>query len=287
MNKRELLGRLLYLFGTVFKEESDFLSIYFHAPAPELFEKIVVWCKRRGYRFIDIDECYGILAGKCKQHGKVVFFSFDDGWLSNLELVPVVNTYRVPITIFIAVDPLFSGNYWWEYVPNTPGAGKREGLKKMKYADFVKEIDILKSRSLCERSSMTEQDLAGLALNPLVSIQSHTMSHPVLTNCPDDVLEYELTQSKKILEDKLGREVFAFSFPNGDYGEREMEAVKKAGYKIAFTTEPRIIDISDRIDLFSLPRMAVNTDGGYYENLSKIIGVWQRIVGKRRCRAVR
>ncbi len=60
--------------------------------------------------------------------------------------------------------------------------------------------------------------------------------------------------------------------------ERELDAVKKAGYRIAFTTEARNIDLK-REDLFLVPRMAINTYGGYWENLAKVTGIWQKIIG--------
>ena len=59
----------------------------------------------------------------------------------------------------------------------------------------------------------------------------------------------------------------------------EIEAVKKAGYKMAFTTEYIPIQIN-HTNLYRIPRMAMNTYGGYYENLSKILGIWQDILKK-------
>ena len=54
---------------------------------------------------------------------------------------------------------------------------------------------------------------------------------------------------------------------------------KKAGYKMAFTTEYIPIQIN-HTNLYRIPRMAMNTYGGYYENLSKILGIWQDILKK-------
>lgn len=113
--KREILGYILYQIGKLFAKKERFLSLYFHDPSPELFEQIVAWCKRNAYRFIDINECYNILSNKTKIDEKVVYFSFDDGWNSNLMLLPIIEKYNVPITIFVATEPIDSGNYWWEY----------------------------------------------------------------------------------------------------------------------------------------------------------------------------
>lgn len=46
---------------------------------------------------------------------------------------------------------------------------------------------------------------------------------------------------------------------------------------MAFTTEYIPIQIN-HTNLYRIPRMAMNTYGGYYENLSKILGIWQDIL---------
>lgn len=60
------------------------------------------------------------------------------------------------------------------------------------------------------------------------------MSHPILTNCDDEILSYELNSSKAYLENLLHHKIEAFSYPNGNFSNREIEAVKKAGYKNGF-----------------------------------------------------
>jgi len=39
------------------------------------------------------------------------------------------------------------------------------------------------------------------------------------------------------LEDKLGVDIKSFCYPYGDYDERVMDAVKDAGYKLAFSVD--------------------------------------------------
>ena len=136
---------------------------------------------------------------------------------------------------------------------------------------------MLKKEIKLQRSSITVDELAILAKHPLVSLQSHTVTHPILTNCSKETLDWELVKSKKYLEENTGKEVFAFSYPNGDVGEREIKAVENTGYKIAFTTKPTLIDTTNPENMFLIPRKAINTLGGKYENLAKIIGIWQKV----------
>lgn len=279
---REIIGWGLYKFlYPLFKSKIRFLSLYFHDPSPALFEKVVKWGVKKGYRFIDIDECYALITRKKKTKEKVIYLSFDDGWKSNLDLIPIIEKYNVPITIFVSVNPISEGNYWWEYALKQCNYSQMNEIKKLPYLDFCNKITELKATIKLDRSSITEQELKQMSKHPLISIQSHTMSHPILINCPDDKLKYELEQSKNYFETTIDKPIYAFSYPNGDFGKREIEAVKDAGYTIAFTTKSDYINIGN-IDLFRVPRMAINTNGGYYENLSKIIGAWQRVIKKQK-----
>jgi hypothetical protein len=49
---------------------------------------------------------------------------------------------------------------------------------------------------------------------------------------------YELTESKRVLENRLGRPCRFFAFPNGDHDATSADQVRRAGYDLAFTTVP-------------------------------------------------
>ena len=67
------------------------------------------------------------------------------------------------------------------------------------------------------------------------SICSHTMTHPDLKRCTDDRLEWELVQSRAVLERRLGMEISTIAYPFGRFNARVIAATGKAGYKIGFT----------------------------------------------------
>ena len=119
---------------------------------------------------------------------------------------------------------------------------------------------------------MTIDELKEVAKHPLVSIQSHTVNHPILTKLPNNLLKFELKESQKQLEEITGKEVFAFSYPNGSLTNREIDATKKY-YKIAFSTEQNNIRTSD--DIYTLPRYALT--GDYKRDLLKLYGLWKYI----------
>ncbi|WP_213739107.1 polysaccharide deacetylase family protein [Bradyrhizobium sp. dw_411] len=70
-----------------------------------------------------------------------------------------------------------------------------------------------------------------------VAIGSHGMAHADLTTVSDDELDRELTVSKSMLEDRLGRPVTLFAFPYGRFSRRVWDAALKAGYTHLFTIQ--------------------------------------------------
>jgi peptidoglycan/xylan/chitin deacetylase (PgdA/CDA1 family) len=98
---------------------------------------------------------------------------------------------------------------------------------------------------------MTFKELADLVADGH-EIGSHSMSHVLMTECGDQQLYYELSESKKILQQKLGVEVESFCYPNGDVDARTENAVGIAGYRRAVTTDWGSNDTS--VDRFRLNR---------------------------------
>ena len=82
-------------------------------------------------------------------------------------------------------------------------------------------------------SALTWNEVQQLAKSDMVSIGGHTITHPILPNCPSMIANREIVESKRMIEDRLGCEIKHFSYPNGDFTEREMGMVKQAGYVTA------------------------------------------------------
>lgn len=70
-----------------------------------------------------------------------------------------------------------------------------------------------------------------------VAIGSHGMTHVDLTTVGDVELDRELTMSKSMLEDRLGRQITLFAFPYGRFSRRVWDAALKAGYTHLFTIQ--------------------------------------------------
>ena len=87
-------------------------------------------------------------------------------------------------------------------------------------------------------------------------IGSHTISHPNLAHVEDDKMCWELEESKRILEGKLGQRVIHFSYPNPaltpNLSEATMMAVRRAGYQTAVQSNHGKMHLED--PLYSIKR---------------------------------
>jgi peptidoglycan/xylan/chitin deacetylase (PgdA/CDA1 family) len=81
-------------------------------------------------------------------------------------------------------------------------------------------------------SQLRELDAAGH------QVQTHGWVHRFMTHCDDKELDEELRRPKETIEQRLGRQVDALSFPGGRYDTRVLEACRRAGYRRAFTSVP-------------------------------------------------
>lgn len=73
-----------------------------------------------------------------------------------------------------------------------------------------------------------------------ISIQSHTASHRPLGLLADGEIRAELEESKKAIEDRIGRAVSHISMPQGVFDRRVIEMAAQAGYRSVSTSEPGI-----------------------------------------------
>lgn len=83
---------------------------------------------------------------------------------------------------------------------------------------------------------MTFEELAELAADGH-EIGSHSMTHCLMTECDDRALTYEVMESRRALQDRLGLPIESFCYPNGNADARTAQAVAQAGYRRAVTTK--------------------------------------------------
>ncbi|MDP2923097.1 MAG: polysaccharide deacetylase family protein [Candidatus Omnitrophota bacterium] len=70
-------------------------------------------------------------------------------------------------------------------------------------------------------------------------IGSHGMTHRILIGLKEKELQFELRESKRIIEEKLKQKIYYFSIPKGGYNKKVLAEAKKAGYIAAFSSDPK------------------------------------------------
>ncbi len=164
---------------------------------PEELEQHLQQIQQHGLTPISLDQLVSHLSTGAPLPAKPVLLSFDDGYAGHYTYVlPLLRKYGYPAVF---------GIY-------TAKVGKSMG-----------------------RSSLTWAQLHEMAQDPLVTIASHSVTHKVLPGLPDETLRYEIVESKRILEEKLGIPIDHFVYPEGQYDDRTRAWVRAAGYHSALT----------------------------------------------------
>jgi poly-beta-1,6-N-acetyl-D-glucosamine N-deacetylase len=256
------------------------LSVCSHNPDKKLFEDCIRWFKKKGFSFISINDLSAIASGHKAFPKGAVLITIDDGWRSNKENVAAIaNKYKIPVTIFVTTEPVATGNaYWWSYINKAHRKGlirqSATVLKKVTDEARMHMLEGVKARLPLKREALTIDELKEIATSKYISIGSHTVNHPILTNCSEEKARHEICESGKILENWVNQKITSFAYPNGDYSAREIKLLKEAGYQMAFTTDEKYLTPENITELYRLPRIEIVESFSFMENICRITGIW-------------
>jgi peptidoglycan/xylan/chitin deacetylase (PgdA/CDA1 family) len=107
--------------------------------------------------------------------------------------------------------------------------------------------------------TMSWHELASLDPN-LITVGSHSMSHPILSKTDPERVAFEIVESRRVLERRLGRPIKYFCYPDGAYDDSVVKLVRQE-YFAAVTTEAGFVSASDNIHL--LPRIGAGEENVY------------------------
>ena len=217
-----------------------------------------------------------------------VSFTFDDGWADNFEAVSMARAYNIPVTIFVCAALVGrSMPFWPEQVmyllrktdsPQPYSQIKQfiESLKACNAEDREQRFSCLADRSrLLLPESTPDRTLSWDQIQELdragVNFGSHTMTHEILTRLRPAAMRYQVCSSRESLEKKLAKPCTAFSYPNGDWSPKALEAVDEAGYSRAAIGETRAW--TRDCDLLAIPRLNVSQDhvAGPFGGFSRVV----------------
>ncbi len=189
------------------------------------FREHVAWLSSGGVRVVPLLEVVTV-----DEDENAVAVTFDDGLESFGRIAaPLLERAGIPVTLFVV--PRYVGRHGsWKgtgnHVPVFPLLGWAE------------------LRSLSERG---------------VELGAHTLSHPVLTELPDDALEVEIAGSARCIEQETGVVPRTFAYPYGSHNSRVVGAVAQS-FDVAVTAQLDTLRPDTRAH--TIPRL----DMWYYQN---------------------
>jgi peptidoglycan/xylan/chitin deacetylase (PgdA/CDA1 family) len=188
---------------------------------PGMFRFQMWYLQKAGYKVVPLQDMLAVVEGSDTGE-RLVALTFDDGFQNFYDYAyPVLRAREYPSTVFPVSDLVGKENRW-----------DHDSLiadKKLMDWDTILNI---KDRG--------------------VSFGAHSRTHPFLTRLTSDDLKDEIEGSKAALEERLGTPVDFFCYPYGDYDEKVVTAVRKAGYRGAVTTNRGLVHKGD--DPFAMSR---------------------------------
>jgi peptidoglycan/xylan/chitin deacetylase (PgdA/CDA1 family) len=211
---------------------------------------------RRYFNVVPLGDIVSRLRSGMAPDPCTVAVTVDDGYADFGELAyPVFRRNGIPVTLYV-VSEFASGKIWlwWDAIRyiltrahnGCYGVMTANGLITVSLSDAISREaewhtladigltlspgerdqyirDLQESFSVSLPNSPTE-DFAALdwdalrALDPeIVEIGSHSCTHPILSRCSAEGVIQEVAESKRTIEEQLGREVRAFCYPNGQW----------------------------------------------------------------------
>jgi peptidoglycan/xylan/chitin deacetylase (PgdA/CDA1 family) len=214
-----------------------------------------------------------------------IVLTFDDGLRNNLTVVyPILSELQLPATMFVCPALVESGEWLWnhemrcrlqtlaapdlaelrmkllspcasvdaivEWMKTLPLEQRRiaEATIRQATAGFVPTADQREAFDVMDWNDLRFLD------RDLITVGSHTLSHPILTKLSGREIEAEILESRRCLEQRLQRKVEFFCYPNGAYDRRAYQLVQKT-YRAAVTTEGGVIEDGKALDVHRLPRI--------------------------------
>jgi peptidoglycan/xylan/chitin deacetylase (PgdA/CDA1 family) len=162
---------------------------------------------RRTFRVVPLAEVFRLARSGAPLPPRTAAVTFDDCYHNNLAAARVLAEHGLPATFFIPTDYVGTRNTfpWDRGLPP---------LANLRWEDV--------------------REMAGLGFE----IGSHSRTHPNLAAIPFEQARREIVESRKVIEDQLGRPVRWFAYPFGaseHFRDDLLPVVAEAGYEGCFS----------------------------------------------------
>jgi len=228
-----------------------------------------------------------------------VAITFDDGYEDNLSIAtPRLEDAGFPATFFISTGCL-GREFWWDTLTRMAGslnpgnplalaagnstfiwppAGSAQtsdvmALLQALYRFLMPLGAAARAECLADLAAtagnampgddvnrvVTESGIGEMAAGGLVSIGSHSVTHPKLALLPPGQQHNEIMLSKQTLEALTGKPVNGFSFPHGSLTEATTRLIRDCGYRYACASQNDVVWRNS--NPYCLPRIWVPDSG--------------------------
>ncbi|MFT6907291.1 MAG: peptidoglycan/xylan/chitin deacetylase (PgdA/CDA1 family) [Oleiphilaceae bacterium] len=281
------------------KYATDYDRAVFSCTTEALEQQIIAINKN--FKIITSEQLRKIVDTNERINDRYALITFDDGYLDNYnQAFPVLKKHKVPGIFYLPTDFIDSEIVpWWDEIAYLLRNSCNESYqlpeqpdiyfldknnidavirKIISQAKLIKNISILEvledirknfPQALNKFNKLGNEEKT-LFMNWMqaremsdngMEIGSHTMSHQILSQLSDKEQELEITQSKHIIEEKIGRKVLSIAYPVGLYNcytEKSCTISKQADYIIGFNKEAgKNKTIANPYDIH---RLSVDTD---------------------------
>jgi len=248
---------LLFLFHPVFKDKQE-ISKRVVSPFEKFtvanFRELIEFYLEQEYRFITVDEIPLIVSpDNLPSENKFVGITFDDGYYNNVQILPLLNEYKVPATFFIAYNHVAENRaYWWDVVSRNRAKQGKSHLATLKERNHLRSLTHDQIYSYLKNEfgplamepfsdldrPLTLDELAEFSRHKYVTIGNHTMDHARLTNYSNTQIVEQLQQAQASITQCIDTVPKSISYPDGAYTEQIVQLAIEAGLAVGVTTEP-------------------------------------------------
>ncbi len=211
-----------------------------------------------------------------------VLVTFDDGYRSVVtRALPILAAHSIPAVCFVCDEPIARRSMlWYDAVAQEQGEREADRLSALPHREWEQcyESSVRQVADDHPNALLRREDVLLLASSPGIEVGGHTSRHVRLAGADPETQRGEVQRNKAILESWVGRRLAAFAYPRGmpgeDYTPESVEAVRAAGYQVAFTT---ICSSARRTPLsFEIPRFVILDSISSAELAHRLCYSWPR-----------
>lgn len=137
---------------------------------------------------------------------------------------------------------------------------------------YVQDSTLAARFLVLDRAGLRQLAAAGM------TIGAHSLSHPILARASEELAWREISESRSVIENALGKNVWAFGYPFGNAATvtaRDLRLAERAGFRCAFMNTGG--GFGAKINRFALPRVHVTADMSLFEFEAHISGFYRTL----------